>query len=66
MIVEGNGTIYMGLKVIEFGAHAMVYVRTKNTTIRSSTTEIALKASNETGGSHFMCLYTGNRMHSYI
>ena len=31
MIVEGKKKIYMGLKMIECGAHAMVYSGTKNT-----------------------------------
>ena len=48
MIVEEKGKIYMGLKMIEFGAYAMVYVGTKNTMKIRSVSEIALKASNDT------------------
>ena len=56
----------MGLKRIEFGAHAMVYVGTKNTTKIRNVPEITLKAANDTGGFYFMYFYAGKMMHGYI
>ena len=44
----------------------MVYVGTINTKKIRSIPEIALKASNVTGGFYFMSLYDVNRMHIYI
>ena len=66
MIVEGKGKIDIGLKDIEFGTYAMVYVGTINTTKIRSVTEIVLKTSNKTGGFYLMYLYTGKRIHIYI
>ena len=49
MIVEGKVKIDVGLKMIESGAYAMVYVRTENTTKIRGVPEIALKPPNKTG-----------------
>ena len=48
MIVEAKGKIDMVLKMIEFGAYAMVYGWLINNTKRRSTPEIVLKATYET------------------
>ena len=64
--MEVKGKIDMGLKSIEFGAYAMVYVGTTNNMKIRSDQEIALKASHETAELYCVTLYTGDRMHSYI
>ena len=66
MIVKGRWKIYMGLKRIEFGAYAMVYVGTKNTMKINRVPEITLDGSNETVVLYLMYLYTDNIMHGYI
>ena len=49
MLVEGKHKLDFGKKRIEFGAYAMIYLRTKGNTKKRSVPEIALKASNEEG-----------------
>ena len=64
-IVLGLPKPNMKYKTIVFGAHAMVYIGTKNNMDARSIPAIALNASNEHGGHYFMSLYSGKRIHSY-
>ena len=55
----------MGQKMISFGSYAMVHIGTTNTARSRRVPEIALKASNDSGGYHFMNIFAGKWMHSY-
>ena len=50
---------------IAFGSYAMVYNSTNNNMSPRTIPAIALKPSNQHGGSYFMSLLSGKRIHSY-
>ena len=65
-MVDGKNKLDMGMKMLEFGSYAMVYVGTKNNTKQRSVPAIALLPSNNAGGFFFMSLYTGKKLHAYV
>ena len=58
-IAEGRKKVDMGQKMISFGSYAMVHIGTTNTARSRRVPEIALKASNDSGGYHFMNIFAG-------
>ena len=64
-IMEGRPNVDMGQKMIAFGSYVMGYIGTTNKMKRICVPEIALKASNNSGGYYFMNTFTGKLMHSY-
>ena len=64
-IVLGRGRPDFSKNHIAFGSYAMVYDGTTNNMRARVVPAIALKPSNEHGGSYFMSLISGQRLHSY-
>ena len=50
---------------IAFGSYAVVFNVTSNNTTQQTIPAIALKPSNQHGGSYFMSLISGRRIHAY-
>ena len=65
-IVLGRSRPDFSKKHIAFGAYAMIYNGTANNMTSRTVPAIALKPSNQHGGSFFMSLLTGQRLHAYL
>ena len=65
-IVTGNGKPNFAHKHIAFGSYAIAYAGTENNMRSRGVLAIALKLSNNRGGSYFMSLLSGEQIHVYI